>query len=141
MLDDISPVRVRRRTILAGKPRPVEWSSLFHFRIAAGQPIYSLVPREEESEMPRKMLRKMLEKYKTLIHAEADYMKGFMALLMKPRNTDMPWTRTEIRALKRYIWHLAHYVPFVIIFLLPFGSLLLPVMAEVLDRRRERRPQ
>ena len=86
------------------------------------------------------MLRKMLEKYKTLIHAEADYMKGFMALLMKPRNTDMPWTRTEIRALKRYIWHLAQYVPFVIIFLLPFGSLLLPVMAEVLDRRRSPRP-
>jgi hypothetical protein len=89
--------------------------------------------------MSQKMLRKMLEKYKTLIHAEADYMKGFMALLMKPRNTEMPWTRTEIRALKRYIWHLAHYVPFVVVFLLPFGSLFLPVMAEVLDRRRERR--
>ncbi len=90
--------------------------------------------------MPRKMLRKILVRYKAIIHAEADYMKGFMALLMKPRNTNMPWTRTEIRDLKRYIWHLAHYVPFVIIFLLPFGSLLLPVMAEVLDRRRSPRP-
>jgi hypothetical protein len=98
-------------------------------------------PAEKESEMPRKMLKKILVRYKAIIHAEADYMKGFMALLMKPRNTNVPWTRTEISALKRYIWHLAHYVPFVIIFLLPFGSLLLPVMAEVLDRRRERRPQ
>jgi hypothetical protein len=89
--------------------------------------------------MPRKMLRKILVRYKAIIHAEADYMKGFMALLMRPRNTDIPWTREEIRALKRYLWHLAHYVPFTIIFLLPFGSLLLPVMAEVLDRRRERR--
>jgi len=96
---------------------------------------------EEDSEMPRKMLRKILVRYKTIIHAEADYMKGFMALLMKPRNTGIPWTRTEIRDLKRCIWHLAHYVPFVIVFLLPFGSLLLPVMAEVLDRRRERRVQ
>jgi hypothetical protein len=86
-----------------------------------------------------KLLRKMMEKYKTLIYAESDYMKGFMALLMKQRNTDTPWTRAEIRALKRYLWHLAHYVPCVIIFLLPFGSLLLPVMAEVLDRRRTSR--
>jgi hypothetical protein len=89
--------------------------------------------------MSRNVLRKMLVRYKTMIHAEADYMKGFMDLLMKPRNTEIPWTRKEIRALKRYIWHLAHYVPFVIVFLLPFGSLFLPVMAEVLDRRRERR--
>jgi hypothetical protein len=89
--------------------------------------------------MPRKIIRKMLERYKTLIYAEADYMKGFMPLLMKPRNTDMHWTRKEIRALKHYVWHLAHYVPFVIIFLLPFGSLLLPLMAEVLDRRRLQR--
>jgi hypothetical protein len=100
-----------------------------------------LVPGGGRIGDAKKMLRKILVRYKAIIHAEADYMKGFMALLMKPRNTNMPWTRTEIRALKRYIWHLAHYVPFVIIFLLPFGSLLLPVMAEVLDRRRERRPQ
>ena len=85
------------------------------------------------------MIRKMLTRYKATIYAEADYMKGFMALLMKPRNTEVPWTRSEIRALKRYLWHLAHYVPFVVIFLLPFGSLMLPMMAEVLDRRRTRR--
>ena len=91
--------------------------------------------------MLRKMLKKMLVRYKSLIYAEADYMKGFMALLMKPRNTGLPWTDEEIRALKTCIRHLAHYVPFMIIFLLPFGSLLLPVMAEVLDRRRERRSQ
>jgi hypothetical protein len=91
--------------------------------------------------MPRRMLKKILVRYKAIIHAEADYMKGFMALLMKPRNTNIPWTRTEIRALKRYLWHLVHYVPFVIVFLLPFGSLLLPVMAEVLDRRRSPRAQ
>ena len=64
-------------------------------------------------------------------------MKGFMVLVMKPRNTGLPWTDEEIRALKTCIRHLAHYVPFMIIFLLPFGSLLLPAMAEVLDRRRE----
>jgi len=86
------------------------------------------------------MLKKMLERYKDLLYAEADTMKGFMALLMKPRNTGISWTAKEIRTLKLYIRHLAHYVPFMIIFLLPFGSLLLPAMAEVLDRRRVKRP-
>jgi hypothetical protein len=82
----------------------------------------------------------MLERYKDLLYAEADTMKGFMALLMKPRNTGIPWTAEEIRTLKFTIRHLAHYIPFMIVFLLPFGTLLLPVMAEVLDRRRTRRP-
>jgi len=88
-----------------------------------------------------KIISKMLVRYKATIYAEADYMMGFMALLFRPRNTGVPWTREEIRTLKRYLLHLAHYVPFVVIFLLPFGSLMLPMMAEVLDRRRERRSQ
>ena len=90
--------------------------------------------------MLKGILKKMLERYKDLFYAEADTMKGFMVLLMKPRNTGIPWTLGEIRALKLCLRHLAHYVPFMIIFLLPFGSLLLPAMAEVLDRRRVKRP-
>ena len=89
--------------------------------------------------MLKGILKRMLERYKDLIYSEAETMKGFMILLMKPRNTGIPWTGEEIRLLKSHIRHLAHYVPFAIIFLLPFGSLLLPVMAEVLDRRRTRR--
>lgn len=89
--------------------------------------------------MLKRILKKMLVRYKDLLYAEADTMKGFMALLMKPRNTGIPWTSEEIRALKFYIRHLAHYIPFMIVFLLPFGTLLLPVMAEVLDRRRVKR--
>lgn len=87
----------------------------------------------------RRVLKKMLERYKDLLYAEAETMKGFMVLLMKPRNTGIPWSREEVRALKFYIRHLAHYIPVMIVFLLPFGTLLLPVMAEVLDRRREKR--
>ena len=89
--------------------------------------------------MLKGILKRMLERYKDLIYSEAETMKGFMILLMKPRNTGIPWTGEEIRLLKSYIRHLAHYVPFVLVFLLPFGSLLLPVMAEVLDRRRTAR--
>ena len=89
--------------------------------------------------MIRRILKRQMGKYKDLIYSEAETMKGFMVLLMKPRNTGTPWTGEEIKTLKFYIRHLAHYVPFMIIFLLPFGSLLLPAMAEVLDRRRDRR--
>ena len=88
----------------------------------------------------KRILGTMFERYRELFYAEADTMKGFMALLMKPRNTGIPWTQEEIRRLRLYIRHLAHYVPFLVIFLLPFGSLLLPAMAEVLDRRRTSRP-
>jgi hypothetical protein len=98
-------------------------------------------PHQGRPFVLKRILKKMLERYKDLIYSEAGYMRGFMALIMKPRNTGLPWTHEEIRALKACIRHLAHYVPFMIVFLLPFGSLLLPVMAEVLDRRRERRPQ
>jgi len=87
----------------------------------------------------KRILGTMLERYRDLIYAEADTMRGFMALLMKPRNTGIPWTQEEIRRLKLYIRHLAHYVPLLVIFLMPFGSLLLPAMAEVLDRRRTAR--
>jgi hypothetical protein len=99
-----------------------------------------LVPHIAEGrKMVRRILNKQMERYKDLIYSEADYMKGFMVLIMKPKNTGLPWTHKEIRAIKTCIRHLAHYVPFLVIFLLPFGSLLLPVMAEVLDRRRTRR--
>jgi hypothetical protein len=87
----------------------------------------------------KRILKTMLERYKELFYAEADTMKGFMALLMKPRNTGIPWTQEEIRRLKLTLRHLAHYVPFLVVFLLPFGTLLLPAMAEVLDRRRTAR--
>lgn len=89
--------------------------------------------------MLRKVLKRQLNRYKNLIYSEADYMKGFMSLLMKPRNTGLPWTREELRALKACLQHLAHYIPVMMIFLLPFGSLLLPVLAEALDRRRTKR--
>ncbi len=86
--------------------------------------------------MLKRMLRTMFERYSELIYAEAATMRGFMDLLMKPRNTGIPWTNEEIGALRCSIRHLARYVPCLAIFLLPFGSLLLPAMAEFLDRRR-----
>lgn len=64
---------------------------------------------------------------------------GFLGLFFKQRNTDEKWTKEEKAELKTHLKHLSMYVPVIIIFLLPGGSLLLPILAEVLDRRKQRR--
>ena len=65
--------------------------------------------------------------------------KGIIQLLMKDRNTGETWTRSELRQLRLYFLHISLIVPAMIIFLLPFGALMLPVLAEVLDRRNKMR--
>ena len=60
-----------------------------------------------------------------------------MKLLMKQRNTGHNWTTEDINKIKVHLMRLAFYVPVLIIFLLPFGSFLLPVLAEIIDRRED----
>lgn len=82
---------------------------------------------------------KMVMKNKALLLHEAEKINGFMGLLMKPRNSRQSWTKEEKRLLRMHLRHLSYYVPAIIIFILPFGSLLIPLLAEILDRRRSRR--
>lgn len=89
--------------------------------------------------MIRFLLKKLLEKNRTFLLKEADFVSGFMHLLMQPRNTGMQWSREEKKKLKNDLRHLSVYVPAIIIFLLPGGSLLLPFLAEILDRRKIKR--
>jgi hypothetical protein len=56
---------------------------------------------------------------------------------MKQRNTGNDWTNEDIKKIKSHLIHMALYVPVLIVFLLPFGFLLLPVLAEVMDGREE----
>jgi len=74
-----------------------------------------------------------------MILEEAGQINGFMKLLMKPRNTGAGWTKQEKAQLRKHLKRLSLYVPVLIIFLAPFGSLLIPVLAEILDRRKNRR--
>ena len=85
-------------------------------------------------------LLRMLANNRAMILDEAQKITGFMHLLMKPRNTGKAWTSEEKRLLRLHLKHLSYYVPIMIIFVLPFGSLLIPVLAEILDRRGTRRP-
>lgn len=85
-------------------------------------------------------LTRLLVKNKALIIQESHYIHDFMQVLMKPRNTGVKWNREEINQLKSHFKHLSLYLPVLIIFVMPFGAILLPMIAEVLDRRKERRP-
>lgn len=89
--------------------------------------------------MGESLIRSRILRSKELILSEAREMQGFMDLLMKQRNTGSRWTKGEKVQLKRYIWRLASYVPVLFVFLLPGGLVLIPLLAEILDRRRHRR--
>jgi len=65
--------------------------------------------------------------------------RGLMQLLMKTRNTGEKWTWEEKKEIKRYLRNIVKIIPAVAIFFLPGGSLLLPILAEALDRRKTRR--
>ena len=71
-----------------------------------------------------------------LIFNEAQHIQGFLQLLFKPRNTDLKWQKEEKQQLKNHLKRLSLYMPILIIFTLPGGSLLLPILAEILDRRK-----
>ena len=89
--------------------------------------------------MIRLFLKKLLLKNKELIFNEAQQMQGFLQLLFKQRNTELKWQKEEKQQLKNHLKRLSLYIPILIIFTLPGGSLLLPVLAEILDRRKTRR--
>ena len=91
--------------------------------------------------MIKRFLKRLIDKNKEFILSQVLAVKDLMRLLMKNRNTGEKWTREEIHEIRAHLRHIAMLVPALIIFLLPGGLLLLPLLAEVLDRRKKiRRP-
>ena len=72
--------------------------------------------------------------------AELVRIKGFMPLLMKPRN-GMKWTPEERRELAMQLRAAAHLSPYLAVLILPGSFLLLPLLAWWLDRRRHTRDE
>ena len=89
--------------------------------------------------MMKKYFKRLILVNKEAILMEVLAVKGLMQLLMKTRNTDEKWTTEEKKEIKRHLKNIAKIIPAVAIFVLPGGSLLLPILAEALDRRRVRR--
>jgi len=89
--------------------------------------------------MIKNYLKRLIVINKEAILMEVLSISGLMQLLMKPRNTDEKWTKEERIEMRRHLKNIAKIVPAVALFSLPGGSFLLPILAEVLDRRKTRR--
>lgn len=89
--------------------------------------------------MIKKYLKRLILINKQAILMEVLSIKGLMQVLMKIRNTDERWTREEKKEIMRHLKNIAKIIPTIVIFSLPGGSLLLPILAEALDRRKTRR--
>ena len=70
--------------------------------------------------------------------AEVVKIKGFMPLLMKPRN-GMQWTSSERAELAAQAKAIAHLSPYLVAMILPGSFIYLPLLAWWLDRRRHKR--
>ena len=75
-----------------------------------------------------------LLKLKAIGLADLYHIQGFMHLLMKPRN-GMRWTTEDKQELRSHLMSLAETLPYLAVFSLPGGLLLLPILARIMDRR------
>jgi hypothetical protein len=89
--------------------------------------------------MIKNYLKRLFAINKEAILMEVLSISGLMQLLMKSRNTDKGWTSEEKKEITRHLKNIAKIVPAIALFSLPGGSLLLPILAEALDRRKTRR--
>ncbi|MEW5975908.1 MAG: hypothetical protein AB1898_08900 [Acidobacteriota bacterium] len=81
--------------------------------------------------------RFFLLQLKEILVAEVTHIQGFMQLLMKPRN-GLPWSQEDKSAILAHLRYLGKSLPILVVFSLPGGGLLLPLLAWFLDRRRQR---
>ena len=82
------------------------------------------------------LIRRHLHKERDVILRHVLAVRGLMGLLMKPRNTGLGWTPDEIAQVRARLRALVWLVPSLLVFLLPGGLFLLPILTEVLDRRQ-----
>jgi len=82
-------------------------------------------------------VRALAEREKSRLLNEVIAVRGLMPLLMKPRDRQQ-WTRAEKVLLARHVRRLSRLSPYMVVFALPGGMILLPALAWWLDRRRGR---
>jgi hypothetical protein len=83
----------------------------------------------------RKTIKKSLLHYREAILEEIQSVRDLMALLMK--GTKKKWSKDELQEIKAQFAQLSKKVPVLMVFLLPGGLVLLPILVEVLERRRK----
>ncbi|MDH4100353.1 MAG: hypothetical protein OEV28_07230 [Nitrospirota bacterium] len=83
------------------------------------------------------IVKELYSSSKKMVLQEVLSVQGLMQILMKRRNTDEDWTPEERAEIRGHLRSLSRAVPVLMLFSLPGGSLLLPVLALYLDRRRK----
>jgi hypothetical protein len=86
--------------------------------------------------MIKRYFKGLLAKNKDFILSETSAAKGIFQILFKHRNTGEKWTKEEKKQIKQHLKTLALAVPALIVFLPPGGGILLPILVDVLDRRK-----
>ena len=93
----------------------------------------------DSRRMVSAFVRRLIMNNRAFILEQVLSVKGLMQLLMKSRNTDQPWTKEEKKEIRKHLRNISKMVPVIVIFILPGGTLLLPFLAEILDRRKKKR--
>jgi hypothetical protein len=107
---------------------------------------FRLISREKRRKMikdysnlfNREALEEILVQYRGKILKEISSAKDLMALLMK--GTRGKWTKSELIKIKAHFVTLGKKVPVLMVFMLPGGLILLPLLIEVLERRTKKVP-
>jgi hypothetical protein len=89
--------------------------------------------------MIKLFFRELFAKNRDMVLEEGLHMMGFMRLLMKYRNTGIQWTEKETHHLKSHVKRLSLHAPLLMIIVLPSGLVLLPILTEILDRRKKKK--
>jgi hypothetical protein len=90
-------------------------------------------------ELPdRETIKSHLRKYREKILEEVHSANNLMSLLMI--GTQRKWTRGERGEIKTHFIHLSKTIPAIMVFLLPGGFIFLPLLIELLDRRKKNVP-
>jgi hypothetical protein len=84
-------------------------------------------------------MRELTAREKQHLRRELESTRGFMPLLMKPRNKQR-WTPEDKRELASHMRRISSISSYLVVLAMPGGMLMLPVLAWWLDRRRNRRP-
>lgn len=77
----------------------------------------------------------LIDREKKYLVTELSQVKGLMPLLMKRRNKQR-WSVEDRKALAVHMRRLRDVSPYIVVFAMPGGLAMLPVLAWWLDRRR-----
>lgn len=80
----------------------------------------------------------LMDREKKYLVSELSQVKDLMPLLMKPRNRQK-WSAEDRRELAMHMKRLRDVSPYIVVFAMPGGLAMLPILAWWLDRRRGQR--